>query len=155
MADVGHLGAVITLSASVTTSGVPVPLTDFPKDTDPFDIPDIEIAETEMGTNGDLISWSVANPLPLTIGAIPNTEMHVFLQTLLSRNRPEKGKRPVGDTFVLVRVLPNGEVATFTGGKMTGGSPIPSMGSSGKLSTPTFSFSFAKLVVVPANLLLS
>ncbi|CAH6969538.1 conserved hypothetical protein [Vibrio chagasii] len=151
--NVGHLGAVVTISASQTTAGAPVPLNSFPKDTDPFDIPEIVIAEGEMGTNGDLVTWAVANPIPVTIAIIPNTPDHVFLQMLLNRNRPEKGKRPAGDNIVLVRVLPDGSTLTLSSGSISAGTVAPSMASSGKLTTPTYSFLFGKMVSTPANII--
>ncbi|CAH7182401.1 conserved hypothetical protein [Vibrio chagasii] len=152
-ATIGHLGAVVTISASETTAGLPVPLTSFPKDTDPFDIPEVTIAESEMGTNGDFISWEVANPVNITLSVVANTADHVLLQTMFNRNRPEKGKRPVGDKIVLVRVLPDGSTITLSSGRMMAGTVALSMTSSGKLSTPTYTFSFGKLVPTPPNIL--
>ena len=92
MADVSHTGTIVTVSASNTTGGAPVPITAFPKDTDPFDIPDMDIADAEVGTNGDLISWDVANPIEISMAVIPVTDDYEFLVTLLNLNRAEKNK---------------------------------------------------------------
>ena len=70
MADTSHNGAIYTISASKTFANVPLPISAFPKDTDPFDVPNTDIADMELGTNGDDISWTVQNPIEASIGFI-------------------------------------------------------------------------------------
>ena len=150
MADVSHTGTIVTVSASNTTGGAPVPITAFPKDTDPFDIPDMDVADAEVGTNGDLISWDVANPIEISMAVIPVTDDYEFLVTLLNLNRPEKNKKSAKDLITLVRVLPNGETVTLSKGKLIGGPPASALASSGKIKTGVFRFRFSKMTRTPA-----
>ena len=71
MADVSHNGAIYTISASNTFANLPLPITAFPKDTDPFDVPSTDIGDVEIGTNGDPVSWSVQNPVDSSLAVIP------------------------------------------------------------------------------------
>lgn len=149
MADTSHNGAIYTISASNTLANVPVPISAFPKDTDPFDVPNTDIADMEIGTNGDEISWTVQNPVESTLAVIPATDDHEILQTIYDANRSEKGKPSAKDVITLVRVLPNGETTTMKG-KITSGPATTSLASSGKIKTPTYGFKWFKIFRTPA-----
>ena len=149
MADVSHNGAIYTISASKTFANVPVPISAFPKDTDPFDVPNTEIADMEIGTNGEAISWSICNPVESTMAVIPATDDHEFMQLVYAANRPEKGSKSANDEITLVRVLPNGETTTMKG-KMTSGPATTSLASSGRIKTPTYGFKWFKVFRTPA-----
>ena len=149
MADVSHNGFVCTIAASNTLAGVPFPVTAVPKDTDPFDLPNVDVADMEIGTNGDPISWSVINPIESTIALIPVTDDYEALQLIADANRAEKGKRSARDQITLVRVLPNGETLTAKG--IITNVPVGfSLASSGKIKTPTFKFKWSKVFRTPA-----
>lgn len=152
MADVSHAGSVITISASNTTGDVPVPLTAFPKDTDPVDIPVVTLGGLEVGTNGDVITWSSAEPKELNLSMIPNTPDHAFMQRLLQENLVEKGKISANDTITLRRVMPNGAILLCEDGKLMSGPAGLSAASSGKLKTVTYNFMFGKMSETPAVL---
>lgn len=149
MADLSHLGTIVTISASNTTGGAPVPLTAFPKDTDPVSIPNVTLGSMEIGTNGDPITWSEATPKELTLAIIPNTPDHVFMQQLVQLNTPEKGKRANNDRITLTRVMPSGAVLVCKNGKLVEGAPATSQASSGKLSTVTYRFMFGSMSETP------
>lgn len=149
MADVSHNGAIYTISASNTLANVPVPISAFPKDTDPFDVPNTDIADLEIGTNGDSIGWTVQNPVESTLAVIPATDDHEIFQTIYNANRSEKGKRGANDVITLVRILPNGETTTMKG-RITSGPATTSLASSGKIKTPTYGFKWFKIFRTPA-----
>lgn len=149
MADVSHNGFVCTLAASKTTAGIPFPVTAVPKDTDPFDFPNVDVADMEIGTNGDPVSWTVINPMESTIALIPVTGDFELLQQIADANRAEKGKPSAGDQITLVRVLPNGETVTAKG-ILTNVPVAYSLLSSGKIKTPTFGFKWFKVFRTPA-----
>lgn len=149
MADVSHNGALYTIAASNTTAGIPIPITAFPKDTDPFDVPNTDIGDMEIGTNGDEIFWSVINPIESTCAIIPGTDDHEIMQTILNANRAEKGKSSAKDKITVVRVLPNGETTTMKG-RITNGPATTSLASSGKIKTPTYMFKWFKVFRTPA-----
>jgi hypothetical protein len=149
MTDISHLGTVVTISASNTTANAPIPLTAFPKDTDPVSIPNVTLGSMEIGTNGDPITWSVATPKELTLAIIPNTLDHVFMQQLVQLNTPEKGKRSNNDRITLTRVMPNGGILLCEDGKLVEGSPAVSQSSSGRINTVTYRFMFGKMSETP------
>lgn len=149
MPDISHLGTVVTISASNTTGGVPVPLTAFPKDTDPVSISQLTLGGMEVGTNGDPVTWSEAAPKELTLALIPNTPDHVFMQQLVQQNTAEKGKRSANDKITLTRVMPNGAVLVAEDGKLVEGAPGTSQSSSGRLNTVQYRFMFGKMSETP------
>ena len=144
MSDTSHNGAIYTISASKTFANVPIPITAFPKDTDPFDVPNTDIADLEIGTNGDAISWTVQNPIESSIAVIPATDDHEILQTIYNANRAEKGSPSANDVITIVRILPNGETTTMKG-KITSGPATTSLASSGKIKTPVYGFKWFKV----------
>ncbi|AHK11691.1 hypothetical protein S141_45 [Shewanella sp. phage 1/41] len=149
MADTSHNGAIYTISASKTLANVPVPISAFPKDTDPFDVPNTDISDMEIGTNGDEITWSIQNPVESTLAVIPATDDHEILQTIYNANRSEKGSPGAKDVITLVRILPNGETTTMKG-RITSGPATTSLASSGKIKTPTYGFKWFKVFRTPA-----
>ena len=149
MADTSFNGAIYTISASKTTAGIPLPISAFPKDTDPFDVPNSDVGDMEIGTNGDAITWTVQNPVETTVAVIPATDDNEILQRIYDANRAESGSRSAKDTIVVVRVLPNGETTTMKG-IITSGPATTSLGSAGKIKTPTYGFKFSKVFRTPA-----
>lgn len=149
MADTSHNGAIYTIAASNTTAGIPIPISAFPKDTDPFDVPNTDIGDMEIGTNGDEIYWSVTNPVESTCAIIPATDDHEIMQRIYDANRSEKGGSSAKDKITVVRVLPNGETTTMKG-RITSGPATTSLASSGKIKTPTYGFKFFKVFRTPA-----
>lgn len=149
MADTSHNGAIYTISASNTTANVPLPISAFPKDTDPFDVPNSDIADMELGTNGDEITWSVANVVESSCAVIPATDDHEILQRIYDANKAEKGGPSAKDVITVVRILPNGETTTFKG-RITNGPSTTSLASSGKIKTPVYTFKWYKVFRTPA-----
>jgi hypothetical protein len=150
MADVSHNGYACFLAASKTTLGIPFPIMATPKDTDPFDMPNVDVADLEIGTNGDPISWTVINPMESTIALIPATGDYELLQKVADSNRAEKGKPSVRDLMTLTRTLPNGETITAKG-YLTNVPVAFSLSSSGKIKTPTFGFKWFKVYRTPST----
>ena len=149
MADVSHNGATYTIRASNTNADLPLPISAFPKDTDPFDVPNTDIAEMELGTNGDEIYWGMASVAESSCAVIPGTDDHETMQRIFDANDPAKGRRSAKDLITVVRVLPNGETTTFKG-RITNGPKTTSLASSGKIKTPVYSFKWFKVFRTPA-----
>ena len=91
MQNIQGFGTFMVLRASETYP-TGIVLTELADDTDPFDIADLTIADTGMGVNGDLVVWSSANPIEVTIAVIPGGPDDQNLATLMERNRPAKNK---------------------------------------------------------------
>src|ERR1700758_1307391 len=118
MNDIGGFGLNITLTASKTyPQGVS--LSQFADDADPFDSESIAIVDKAMGLNGDLIVWSKAVPLPLSISVIPNSDDDIALTQIANANRVGKNKTSARDVIGIVGVYPDGTSVTLKNGKLT------------------------------------
>lgn len=141
MSDISGFGTVVTIKASNTfPNGVPI--SDFADDSDPIDSPALTIAETAMGLNGTLISWSNANPVPLTINIIPGSDSDENLKIIGDSNRPSRNRSSARDIITLTVVYPDGQTAVFKGGKMIDYVPTKSIASSGRMKTKPYNFMF-------------
>jgi hypothetical protein len=139
--DISGFGAQVEVKASATfPSGFTV--SQFADDGDPFDIPSIQIADKAMGLNGDMITWSKANPILITISVIPNSEDDINLAILLEANRVGKGKASARDEITISAVYPNEGTLTLSAGAITDGPPGNSVASAGRLKTKAYQFCF-------------
>lgn len=141
MQDVSGFGTTLNLIASNTfPSGFLISA--FADDADPFDMPSIEIKGSAMGLNGDLIVWSKATPLGLTVAVIEGSDADTNLGIVFEANRVSLGKASVGDVITVTAVYPSGRTITLDGGVMTNGMPGPSVASAGRLKTKVYMFKF-------------
>jgi hypothetical protein len=141
MQDVSFNGTLIRIKASNSfPNGATLNM--FSDDTDPFDIPGIDIAEAVMELNGKLIWWSKAAPLVVNISATPNSDEDKILSAIFEANRVSLGKLSARDKITLVKVDPAGATSTLLDGVMTKGMPGTSASSNGRLKTKVYSFTF-------------
>lgn len=147
--DIAGFGARVTLTAS-RTFPVGLGITQYADDADPIDIPSIQIRDKAMGLNGDLITWSKANPLNLTLNVIPTSDDDRNLQILLEANRVGRGKADARDIITLIISYPDNSTITFTQGKITDGMPGNSIASAGRLKTRAYAFTFENKIETPA-----
>lgn len=117
-------------------------VTEWADDSDPFDLPSLQIADSAMGLNGDLITWSKANPIKLTLNVIPGSDSDINLAILLEANRVGKNKIGARDIITLTGIYPDGTFITLTSGIITDGVPNNSIASSGRQKSKTYNFSF-------------
>lgn len=141
MQNISGFGLVVNVRASKTFPAG-FDLTQFADDADPFDTPSQQIADAAMGLNGDMVTWSVAAPLQLTVNVIPNGDDDRNMSILLEANRPALGKRPVGDIITLTATYPDGRMVTWSGGAITDGIPANSVASAGRLKSKPYIFKF-------------
>lgn len=141
MQDISGFGLRLNLRASVTfPAGVTI--TQFADDGDPLDIPSQQVADKAMGLNGDLIVWSKANPILVTINVIANSDDDRNLSVLLNANRVGKGKRSARDVITFTGIYPDNRQVTLTQGKITDGMVSNSVASAGRLKTKAYAFAF-------------
>lgn len=142
--DISAFGLRINIVASETfPSGIT--LTQFADDADPFDSPSMQIRDKAMGINGDLITWSKANPIPCSINVVPGGEDDKNLAVLFESNRVGKGKQGARDIISLTVYYPDGRTASATQGAITDGPPMDSAASSGRLKTKQYQFAFENI----------
>lgn len=144
MQDISAFGIQVRLVAS-TTFPAGITLTQFADDGDSLDVPSQQIADKAMGVNGDLIVWSKANPLNITMNMIPASEDDRNMAVLLEANRAGRGKRPARDVITLTAIYPDGRSATYSQGAITDGIPGNALASSGRMKTKPYMFSFEQL----------
>lgn len=139
--DISSFGLKINLVASQTfPAGVTI--TQFADDADPFDLPSLQIRDKAMGLNGDLITWSKANPINISLNVIPGSDDDANLAALFEANRVAKGKSAVRDEITLTGVYPDNSTIILTGGRITDGMPGKGVASSGRMKTRQYQFTF-------------
>lgn len=144
--DISGFGLQIRLLADKTfPAGVSI--TQFADDGDPFDLPSQQIADKAMGLNGDLLTWSKANPINITISVVPGSEDDINLGILFEANRVGKGKTSARDSITLTAIYPDESTITLTEGKITDGMPGNGIVSAGRMKTKAYQFSFENKVV--------
>lgn len=145
MQDISGYGLRLNIKASNTfPAGFTV--TQFADDADPFDSPSIQIKDKAMGLNGDLVLWSKANPIPITVNVVPGSDDDKNLAVLFENNRVGKGKQSVQDKITMTAIFPDGKTATFTEGAITDGMPGNSVASAGRLKSKAYQFTFENKV---------
>lgn len=141
MNDISVFGLRVQLQASQTfPSGIS--LTQFADDADPFDAPTMQIRDKAMGVNGDLITWSKATPISLSLSVVPNSDDDRNLAVLFESNRVGKGKQGARDVINLTAIYPDGRTVSFTQGVITDGMPANSPSSAGRFKSKTYQFAF-------------
>ena len=140
--SVTGFGIVVTLIASKTFP-VGLPITQFADDADPIMINDVKIADTAMGLNGDLLAWSKAVPLPMTINVIPGSADDINLQILANANRVGQGKSSANDVISATIMYPDASVVVLTGGIVTDAAFGRGVSASGRQKTKAYTFLFS------------
>lgn len=141
MQNISGFGLIANVRAS-RTFPLGIALTQFADDSDPLDIPGLQIADSAMGLNGDLISWSIANPIQVTLNLVPGSIDDIEMSILLEANRVGRGKVGARDVITLTLVYPSGNVVTLTSGIITDGTPSSAVASAGRLKSKSYSFKF-------------
>ena len=143
--DVSGFGIRVQLVASVTfPSGINI--TQFADDADPVDMPSVQQMDKAMGLNGDLITWSKANPLIATLNVVPYSDDDRNLAVLAEANRVGKGKNSARDEITMTIIYPSGRVLTMTAGSLTDAMPGNSVASAGRLKSKPYAFAFENKV---------
>lgn len=140
--NISGFGVVINVRSDITFPLGGIPVTQVADDIDPLDIQSVQIADTAMGVNGDLLVWYKAQKLPLVISVIADSEDDRNLQILADANRAAQGKTVANDAITIVVAYPNGKVVTLSGGVITDAQFGISVTSQGRFKTKTYSFIF-------------
>ncbi|MCG1038795.1 hypothetical protein KQH49_06745 [Mycetohabitans sp. B5] len=141
MENISGFGLVVQVCASKTfPAGFTV--TQFADDGDPFDIPSIQVNDKAMGLNGDLIVWSKANPITVTLNLIPGSDDDKNMSILLEANRVGRGKQSAKDEITMAAIYPDARILTLTKGVITDGMPANSVASAGRMKSKPYIFAF-------------
>ena len=146
MSNIGATGLVINIIASNSFPLVPLQITDFADDADPFDFENLTIAEDAMGLNGDYLTWSNANPLHPTLNVIPGSPSDKKLALLFELNRVGENKESAGDVISMVAQYPGQLPIILSGGAILNGSPVSSASNTGRIKSKQYGFGFGNKV---------
>jgi hypothetical protein len=144
--NIGGFGLIVTAVASNTFPAGLI-LEAFADDADPFDFPDLQIADIAMGLNGDLLTWSKAMPLVTSVSLIPESDDDNNMAVALAANRVGKNKASAQDVWTLVGKYPSGITVTLSGGRLTNGSISNSIASAGRMKSKTYKWAFQNIAV--------
>lgn len=145
MYNISGFGLNVGLVASVLyPAGINI--NQFADDSDPLDVPSLQISDVAMGLNGDLITWSKANPIKLTLSVIPGSENDTSLSLLLAANRVGRGKISTRDVITMNITYPGSDFIMLTDGVITDGIPFSPTANSGRLKTRTYQFAFQNYI---------
>jgi hypothetical protein len=144
--EIGGFGFT-ALARATSTFPAGFAIEQFADDADPFDVPEVAIADVAMGLNGDLLTWSKAVPLNVSIAVIAESDDDTNLSVLLEANRVGKGKQSALDRITLAGTYPSGKIVTFSNGKLLSGSPTMSISSAGRFKSMTYKFAFQNVTV--------
>jgi len=150
MFNVSGFGTSVNILASVTYP-IGLQITQFADNSDPVDVPSLQIGDVAMGLNGDLITWSKANPIKVTISVVAFSENDIALSILVAANRVGRGKISARDVITMVVSYPpesNRTPTTLINGIITSGVPLAPVSSDGRLKTRSYEFSFESYVGV-------
>ena len=145
MQNISGFGLSVNIIAS-NSFPVGLYLTEWADDSDPFDLPSLQIADSAMGLNGDLIVWTKANPIKVTLSAIPGSFTDLNLAILLEANRAGRGKLSAKDVITMTAIYPNNSPIILLNGAITDGLPGNSVASSGRQKSKTYNFTFENKV---------
>jgi len=143
--DISGYGLEVNVIGSLTFP-VGFTITEFADDADPFDTPEIQLADTAMGLNGDLVSWNTPNPIEVAINVIPGSEDDINLSILAEANRSGKGKRAIVDKITMSRTFPGEAPLILTNGKIVSAIPVTGVASSGRKKSKPYIFRFENKV---------
>lgn len=141
MQDISGFGLILTVTASKTFP-IGFPVKAFADDSDPLNLPDLEIAQSEMGLNGDLVVYSTAKPIELELAVIPGSVDDINLSILLEANRVARGKSGARDVISMIGVYPSGRIVRLTNGRLMMGPVVDSVASAGRIKSKVYKFAF-------------
>lgn len=142
MENISATGLEVAVKASRTfPAGFTV--TAFADDSDPLDGPNVEIGDSAMGINGDLIVWNTPKPLEVTLNVLPGTEDDKNLETLADANRVAKGKSFARDAITMTfhYPVPNKRF-TLINGYLKSAPAVYSAASAGRIKSRAYTFVF-------------
>jgi hypothetical protein len=141
MQDISGFGLELRLIAS-TTFPQGIVITQYADDADGLDVPDLQVGDSAMGLNGDLIVWSKANPIKVNLSVIAGSQDDQNLSVLLEVNRPGRGKILPIDVLTMNVTYKQGNFVQLINGAITDGAPFSAVSSSGRLKSKTYNFTF-------------
>jgi hypothetical protein len=141
MQNISGFGLVAHIVASNTfPSGFDV--TGFADDADPLDSPDLDLADSSMNINGDMLVWSKPQGIEVSLNVIAESPDDINLAAVFEANRVGKGKSSARDIISATMNYPTGLLASLSPGIMVVGTALPSVSSAGRFKSRMYKFRF-------------
>ena len=127
-------------------------LTQFSDDVDPLDIPEIEINDSAMGVNGDLVTWNTPKPIEVSLAVIPGSTDDKNLNILFGLNRAGKLKPSTNDivnlTFIYINTgsILGGTKRVMISGRCKSYMPATGAAASGRKKSKVYTFVFENTI---------
>ena len=141
-------GTVVTILAT-NTLPAPTPIIQFSESSDPFDVSSTAIGDAVKGVNGDLIVWSKATEIEVSVAVISGSPADNVLSLIAEANVPRAGGSNANDTIVIAVLFPNEATSTYTNGVMTDAMIGYSAGSDGRIKDKVYKFKFEDVIITP------
>lgn len=145
MNNISGFGLVANIRAS-TTFPAGFNVTQFADDADPLDTPSQQLNDVGMGLNGDLVYWSTAQPLVITLNVVPGSDDDKNLYVLAEANRVGKGKVSAYDRITITLSYPDGTSRTLSNGVITDAVLGNGFASAGRMKSKPYIFKFENQV---------
>lgn len=146
---ISQTGLRARLVASITFP-VGIEIVDFADDADPVDVTDIDVLQTAMGLNGNLLVWSSPIQIEPVLSVIPGSRDDVNLSVLLEANRVGAGKQSAEDSVNLTISYFNGDTVNLLDGVIMSGAPFTSVSSDKRGKSKSYKFAFSNANYVRA-----
>lgn len=143
-----------------------VTISEFASDSDPIQVPELEVRNGEMNLNGELVTWAKPTPISFSVTLIPGSLSDKQLSAAIrSAHIGGKGENTQFDAvFVpsLVLTTPYGQAQntltvasrdswTFNNGYLNAGAPGQGTNSEGKSNSKTYTFTFESVTYKSKN----
>lgn len=145
MIDISGAKSKVTIIA-IPTFPQGFTIEEYATDSDPVVIDDIEVTNTEVGVNGDVVSYKRATMINVELAVIPTTESDKNLEILLNANRLAKNKVATNDDITMIITYADGSTKTFSGGVILSGAVANTVSSDAKIRTKTYRFTFSNVI---------
>lgn len=141
MENISGFGLQVSIIASVTFPAG-ILLTQFSDDQDLVDPESLQITDTAMGGNGDLLVWTTPNPIKVSLSLVADGDDDQLMQLLLNANRGAKNKIVARDVITAGIILPDGGIFKYSNGAILEGSPGTGIASGKRKKTKVYKFAF-------------
>ncbi len=146
MIDISSTGLEALLTASVTfPNGFKID--QWADDADSIDAPDIDLGDTGMGPNGDLVKWQKPQGIPVGLNVIPSSPDDTNLDILGEANRVARGKISARDNIQIVFTFPK-LIVTMSQGIIVSAPPMFNATAAGRMKSRQYRFIFEQITKV-------
>lgn len=147
MFNISGFGLIANVTASKTfPQGVTID--NFADDADALDSPNVNLADTGFGLNGDMVVWQKAAGIEVTLNVIPTSDSDVNLEIIGEANRIGKGKTNARDKISIVVTYPDGATVTCYEGVAVVATVMPSVSSAGRQKSRPYTYRFERVTKV-------